>query len=235
MTRHRPSVLEDERFIAAVARERLIRDAAFISIYPGLNESIGGFEVVPLALWHLLMLRAMHHPLLISRTPTPDQLFNFLWLLSPDYGNPIARRKVLRQCHRMFYPKKYLALFDTKRARARYQLADERRLKECAKIVDAARAYLDEAFMDQPTIRGQKIGFQPDYYSDAAEFCAWFPHYPIDEVLRMPIKCLFQFINQSRRAKDPKTILFNPSDDEKNRFYRELNAKLKAERQKEAR
>src|SRR5436190_23240372 len=73
------SVLEIPGFLEAVQREQFVRDAAFLR----LSESVAGFELVPLTLRHYLILRATRNPLLWGGLPSPNQLFNFLWMLAP--------------------------------------------------------------------------------------------------------------------------------------------------------
>src|SRR6266436_5404501 len=123
---NRPSALTYPPYLEAVAAERLSRDAAVL----GVRESIAGFEVLPLSLFHLLLLRIMRHPLLAGQVPSPVQLRDFLWALSPDYTpqNARGKKRLTRRCRKLFYPPRYMALLNTRRARARYELKRQHKL-----------------------------------------------------------------------------------------------------------
>ena len=89
-----------EAYREAVQREQLERDAAFLDV----TESIGPFEVKPLTLRHYLTLRTKGSPFLMpGASPTPSDLFVLLWLLSPQYGQAKAKRRLLRACRAMFF------------------------------------------------------------------------------------------------------------------------------------
>ena len=229
----RPNALDYPPYVAAVTQERLVRDAAFL----GINESVAGFEVVPLTLRRFLALRIARNPLLFGQNPSPVQLTAFLWYLSPG-SNPNdakGRRVFGRRCRKMFYPPRYLALFNTRRARARFELKRQARLEVAAKIIDAAKEYVAEALQDQPPITVSRIGvYEPEYYSDAAAFCALFGRefgWSQEAVLDLPMKCLFQYLSERATFTGSTRPLCNPSDSIKARFYRDLNCQLRAGRQ----
>jgi hypothetical protein len=218
-------VLEIPGYAKEVLRERVIRDAAFL----GITESIGPFEVVPMSLRHWLILRLMHSPLLTGDTPTPQDVFNFLWLLSTNYSatNLRSKRHFERRCRSMFFPPRYWALMNTRWARAWHESKRIKRLTVAARIIYAARAYVTEALQDRPPIQ-KSIGFDADYYSDAAYFCALFGRefgWSQDETLNMPVKRMFQFLNECRASRGSKTPLCNPSDRIKSQYLRSLQPK----------
>jgi len=226
MTRTQPNALNYPPYLEALAKERLSRDAAML----GIHESIAGFEVLPLSLSHLLILRIMRHPLLMRGIPAPGQLDQFLWLVSPDFSpdNVKGKRRLFGLCRRRFHPPRYLAILNTRRARIRYRLKRFRRWLEAAKVIEACKAYLDETFQDAPPMT-QARGFQPDYYSDGVAFCAQFGRefgYDPDRVMHMPLKVLFQFLNEMKAANGSRVPLCNPSDAVKAKFYVELNQQL---------
>jgi hypothetical protein len=230
----RPSALDYPPYLRAIAQERLARDAAFLDSFPDFKqpyvlESIAGFPARAMTLWHFLVLRIMRHPLLVEENPTPEQLSQFLWLLNPAYSpsNDKGRAKFVHQCRKRFYPPKYAALINTRGARLRHEIKKLRKLAEAAKVIETAKAYVREALQDQPATK-ENHGYRPDYYSDAAAFCAMFGremHYSRQEVLGMPMKCLFQFLNESK-SHSGEAILCNPSDSVKAEFYRQLNREL---------
>ncbi len=218
-------VLHIPGYAAAVLQERLVRDAAFL----GVTESIGPFEVVPLTLRHWLILRLMHSPLLTSATPTPQDVVNFLWLLSPQFSPTANRAKWFfeRRCRRAFFPPRYCALVNTKKARAWHAVRREKKLTAAAKIIDAARAFVNEAMQDRPPVP-KYLGFETDYYSDGAYFCALFGRefgWTQDETLAMPIKRVFQYLNEIKEAHGKRIPLMNPSDRLKSDWMRSVNTK----------
>ena len=206
-------ILDIPGFAEAVIKERIVRDAAFLDI----TESIGPFEAVPITLRHLIVLRSGRNPLLSQDgIPTPNQLFNFLWLLSTSFSttDKNLKRKFERRCQRIFLPPAYRALWNTKRARARHEVRREKKLAVAAQIIDKARAYMAEALQDRPPAP-QKHGFEDDYYSDAAYFCATFGRefgWSQEETLNTPLKRLFQYLNQMNHYHRSPVPLCNPSD-----------------------
>src|SRR5438045_2376978 len=141
-------LLDIPGFAEAVIKERLVRDAAFL----GITESLGPFEVVPITLRRWIILRLVRNPLVTSGTPTPDDLVNFLWLLSTAFSptDKKVKRTFEKRCRRIFFPPRYMALWNTKRARARYEIKRQKKLAVAAKIIDAARAYMAESLQDRP-------------------------------------------------------------------------------------
>ncbi len=226
MTRVGP--LNHQPYIEAVIAERLSRDASML----GVHEDVAGFEVMPLTLWHLLILRIMRHPLLTDDAqPSPEQLSKFLWLIAPEFapGNAKGRKRFILRCKKTFYPPRYMALLNTRKARARHDVKRQHRLAEAARIIDSARAYLKESMQDRPAIV-QVRGFEPDYYSDGIAFCAKFARefgWHEQQVLQMPMKRLFQYLNEMKIANGSTAPLCNPSDAVSAKFYGEINASLK--------
>lgn len=205
-------VLNIPGYCEAVLKERKIRDASFL----GITEAIGPFEVQPLTLRHWIVLRMMQNPLLFDGTPTPNDLLNFFWLLSPRFtiGNSIRKRWFKWHCRRMFFPQRYLALWNTKRARARFERKRIRRLTVAAKLIDKSKEFLNEALQDRPPIP-KTLGFDAEYFSDGAYFCAVFGRefgWSQEDVLNTPIKRLFQYINEMKHYHRSPVPLCNPSD-----------------------
>src|SRR5436190_22202349 len=95
-------LLDIPGFAEAVIKERLVRNASFI----GITESLGTFEVVPLTLRHWIILRLVRNPLVTSGTPSPDDIVNFLWLLSAGFSatRKSAKRRFERRCRKLFFP-----------------------------------------------------------------------------------------------------------------------------------
>jgi hypothetical protein len=201
-------VTEVPGYADAIARETLIRDAAFL----GQHESIAGFEVVPITLRRYLLLSAAKNPLVaVRKTPVaPLELVAFLWALHPEHGDQAARKRFLVRC-RAFCPPE-LPWIHTPRAMRRCAAKYARSLEECLRVTQAAREYMAEAMQDEPP-RAEVRGFRPAYYSSAAFWCAQMAreyHFSMQETLDMPLKVLHQFAKeyQSHTSDVP---LFNPS------------------------
>ena len=75
-----------------------------------------------------------------------------------------------------------------------------------------AKAYLDDAFQDSPSGEG---GESVSYYSFAASIVDVFGTeygWRESDVLDMPLKRLWQYLNAIRKRHNPDSIMFNPSD-----------------------
>lgn len=199
----------------AIARERFLRDAAFL----GVTETVAGFELKPFQLRHYLLLRIAKNPMVYGDLPSPVELAQFLWIVSVDYvpGDARARARFLKRC-RSFTPSPPL-LFKTKRYRRHFERVAARFME----VYEAALAYVAEASMDCPPSRASG-GFTPDYYSEVVFWLALFEHkYTPDQVLDMPMKVLFQCLNAAREAREKKPIMFNPSDRVRAQFMATAN------------
>ena len=210
--------LQHPDYLAAVRAEQSARDAAFL----GVTEQIAGFEVRPLTLWHVLVLRAMASPLLHGTCPTPAELAAFLWLVSVDYtpADKSARRKFLRRC-RAFVPSRAPWL------RVRVH---QRRLQTASVVLLAAREYIETAFADAPDGPGSRT--MTSYFSDAASLAAflWDDYgIPADRALQTSVKQYFQYVRRSRRAADPRCALWNSSDKVLARLVADLNCRSRGD------
>lgn len=194
----------------AIAHERLVRDVAFLPV----TESIAGFEVLPINLEHLILLQLAGSPLLSGKLPSPAQLAQFLWVLNPAYHpqGGAARKRFLRQC-RQFMPRP-APFFNFWIFRKRWLQQNAKHLARAAAVIDAAHAYVFEAFQDRPA-HNKAAESRPEYYSDACYFCALFGRefgWTQAETLRTPLKRIFQYLKEIRQHYKPDAPLFNPSD-----------------------
>jgi len=201
-------------YAEAVGRERFIRDAAFL----GVTETVAGYELKPFTLRHYLVLRIAKNPVIYGDIPDPIELAQFLWICSADYClSDRKRRAFLKRC-RAFNPTRPL-LFKT----ARWQRGYEATVKRFADTLTAAREYVAEASMDKPASR-KNSGWHPDYYSEAAFWVSLFKYrYTPDEVLDMPMKVLFQMLQEARERNESKPVMCNPSDRIRLEFMRQSN------------
>lgn len=205
-------------YLDAVHKEQFARDEAFL----GITKSVAGFELVPMTLWHFLVLRVTRNPLLWGGMPTPAQLRDFLWLLSPGYRKTGGWRKWLHNLRcRWFMPPKYLALWNTKRARAGHIVRNRRRHLAAAQVLLAVHDYATATFMDRPSCN--QHGFAPDYYSDAAFFCMMLGRecgWSQKESLKTPMRRIFQYANEMKQHYSSKVPLDNPSDRLRAEYFR---------------
>lgn len=219
-----PQRIEIPGLADAVAHERLVRDAAFLPI----RENIAGYEVLPMTVRHIAILSMANSPLLYGAIPSPAQLAQFLWAVSPQFSPDnvgAARRGFITRC-REFTPATAPTFFFKLRKRS-WELANAKKLKRAAEIIDACHKYVFEALQDKPP-RARKVGVEPDYYSDACWFCATLARefgWSEEAILNMPLKRVFQYINLIRRFHDPKALLFNPSESVANAWIAEQNKK----------
>lgn len=181
----------------AVAREQINRDAAFLPI----NETICGFELLPMTLRHYVILLIARNPLLGDAVPSPVQLAQFLWILSPDYSpkGGFRRWRILRRCRKLI-PKGGKNSF--------------KQFGRVAEVIEACRKYVDDTFSDTPS-RKPSNGFKPSHCSDAATICACFARefgWKDEYTLSMPLKRIFQYLRDIQRHHDPKIPQFSAAD-----------------------
>jgi hypothetical protein len=175
----------------AVEQERFQRDAVFL----GLIESIGPFEVLPLSLRHLLTLRLIRSPFLITGAPDDAKdIFRFLWVVWPDQSAK-GRKKLMHACRQFTIP--WWGPRAQARVMGRVQL-----------ITGQVRKYLADSLADWPP--SGKGG--DSYYSSAVAFCSviareyrWTEAVTLD----MPLKKLFQYLAEIREFYGKP--LLNPS------------------------
>lgn len=195
----------------AIEKEKTARDADFLNV----STSIGSFEVVPMTLRHLCLLRVMRSPFIAGGIPKPADVAAFLMVMSPEFKMSASnrqRRAFLRRCrHFMPLPVPWL---HTPRAMRRYHRRSQIHIERAAKIIDACRQFVRDTFEEVPP-RPATVGFKPDYYSSAVSFCAALGReygWSQSEVLNMPLRLVFQYNNEIREYRDPKAVMFNPSD-----------------------
>lgn len=211
-------------YAEAVARETIIRDAAFL----GQPENAAGFELRQMTLRDYLLLKLTACPLLWGGAPSPLELSTFLWAMSTSY--PYGQRKFLQRCRKTFVPPSlpWLRLPSLMR---RWERKVELSLAQGAKVLEAAHEYMDETMQDRP--RNKKKGEAKSYYSSA---CYWWGTlsrngYSMtrEQVLDTPLKILFQCMSEIREEKG--LALFNPSDNkvanDREAQLAKLNAGLK--------
>jgi hypothetical protein len=203
----------------AVDRERVSRDASFLP----LTENVAGFECLPMTLSTYIAMRLTNNPVLYAQPASESELVAFLWLLSPSYStDKLAAKRFARRC-RVFIPPP-LPWLRLPRAMARWERLFAARQDRALEVWRACCQYVAETFQDSPP--SSIIGIQKSYYSDAASICATLGreyHWPEAAVLAMPIKRVFQYLNELKAASPAKIPLGNPSDVVLSRWTREQN------------
>ncbi len=153
------------------------------------------------------------------------ELAAFLWALNPGYstGNNSGRNKFMRDCRKRFFPP---SIPRWKNLWTGYWFCQRQKAIEieAAKIIDAAIAYISEAFMDKGGSKSSGKNVM-DYYSDASFICVRIAQetgWSDEVILDMPLKRVFQYFNVLKKYHNPNVPLFNPSD----RILGELAANL---------
>ena len=178
---------------AAIEQERFVRDSSFLS----LPEVIGGVDVQPMTLRHVIALSSVGSPFIAGGHASPEAVAQFVLLLAKPQGW-LAKRRLLRRIARLDYD---------------------------ATIAEI-KAFMDEAFQDSPASSGGRA--QASYYSFAASLVDVFGTeygWSENEILDVPLKRLFQYLNAIRKRHNPEAVLFNPSDRVRGEFLAAVNKK----------
>jgi len=179
----------------AIKRENDIRDASFLDI----NANICGVEIRQMTPRDLLILDGIGNPLMSGGLPSPAQLADFLWKLSPRYleGHSVRRFLFARSIRHLNY-------------------------------IEAVRAclnYIEDTFQDSPPSSG--VSSMP-YAGWCAHLICNLSSNPAEAekvILNTPLKRLFQYLKVLRRKNDPDSTTHNPSDKVKGDYLRLLNAR----------
>lgn len=214
----------------AIQRQRIVRSAAFFPI----TETVAGYELLPMTVAHYSLLVIAGNPLLYGGTPSPVQLAQFLLILAPDCQPGCAdgfRRRFLRRCRKDFIPSATAQPFFFKQ---RKLAKNFRKMARAAEIISSIRGYVTEMMTDRPVKYAG--GSQEEICCDAAWFCAVLGReygYGRDFVLTMPIKQVFQFVNEIVTHHNPKAGINRVGTQIRGKYLDELQAEFLAG-QKEA-
>lgn len=216
------------KYVEAVEREQFIRETAFLPV----SERIGPFEVLPMTLRHFLCLRSGGSPFVCGGTVTDEDVFEFLWVLSPRYGveNVREKRKLYARCRKWFLrgPRGVwralagmvvhglLSAAHSPRGRGLghpeagvFPKAEEKRakarLERLEGLIGEVREFVSEAMQDQPPSGEASSG--PSYWGDGAAICETMATeygWTVPETLDLPLKQLFQFLKVIRARERAK-------------------------------
>jgi hypothetical protein len=175
--------MSDLRDIIPGYRESIERETAVRdAAFLGISETVGPFELRPMTLRDYIVLKNAGSPLLGAGTkPSPEQLAMFVWLLLEEPKG--SQQRFSRRHWKQFTWELYFA----------------------------CRSYVLESFQDAPVPR--RGVWNPDYYGDGAYFVTLFArhyHWEPQITLNLPMKQLFQFVNEIRSKSGD--IMSNPSD-----------------------
>jgi len=212
--------------LQAIDTERVVRASSFHL----RTEKLLDFDVVPLTLRKYSLLRLLNSPFIPPfDTPSPIDLAQFLWVMSPqfDANDSQAKSAFFRRCRGFIQPA-------PPRLRMLRWLWKSRCMDASiyeAALVDAARAFVAEAMQDRP--EPVNAGLEaPAYYCDEIGLCAALGrehHFEESSVIEMPLKRIFQYLKEIRDRDAAKAgqyaLLCNPSDRVKDKYLEAANRK----------
>ncbi len=199
-------------FERAIEEEELIRSAAFL----GLTERLRfdgppsqTVEVLPMTIRHLLELTIAQSPFLLdglikdgppdlfieAGLVAPEHVVSLLWCVSLDRG--LAARS---------------------RWKLRGRWIKDRFIKCLARLpflpaVETVRAYCRDAFMDWPHSGNSNRTPHFSGHAILVHLLASSYGWSLSEIERLPLKAVWQLLNQQNRERDPKYSLSNPRSD----------------------
>jgi len=185
---------DPSEFLAAEANEKLVRNAAHLS----LTETIGGFECEQITLEKLLLFQFSDNDIFTS-TPTLLGFAQFVWILSPRYNRKGGFWKwwTYKSCERKFLMRRE----PKSKALIRMWIEDcARRTFRLQIAIAEARKFIDETFQDSAGGSGSGVK-EIDYYSDATWICATLAREHGDsksETMTRPLKLIFQDLKEIR-------------------------------------
>lgn len=182
----------------AVKRETDARDAAFLDLTTG----ICGVQIRQMTPEDLLILDGLDNPMVQGGPILPNKLAEFLWRMSPQSTKPF------HTIRRFFF----------------YQLV---RMKNYHKSVESVRKYIEVTFQDSPSGgSGGKVrpyaGWLAQMVSHLAREFGWSEK----QILRTPLRRLFQYEKCIIRWNDPEAPMINPSDRLVSRWTAQFQRKM---------
>ena len=178
----------------AVKRENDIRDASFLD----LTTSICGVEIRQMTPRDLLILDGIGNPLMYGGLPSPAELADFLWKLSPLYKENARLR--------------------------RYLFGVTIRKMNFIAAVQACRRYVDDTFQDSPASSGASapyVSWCAHLVVNISTETGWSEA----AILNTPLKRLFQYLKAIRRRDNPQAPMHNPSDKIRGDYIRLLHGR----------
>jgi hypothetical protein len=169
----------------ALDAEALARDAAFLDV----PEALAGLECRPFALQDWVAMDAIGSPLVRGGDVDAADLALFLWYVSTSYHPQAPER----------------------RRRAFLRGIAKRPMRE---LLDAALEYVDDAFADGPGGSDGPRSPPPTSFAAAlVDRLAREYHWPERDILRSPLKRLWQYWRRIRMRTEKNPIFCNSKSD----------------------
>jgi hypothetical protein len=188
---------------AAVKREQEIRDIAFLPI----PESICGFDVVALTPERYLLLDISGSAFLHGCDPMPEDIAQFLWIVSPKFSTDLKERDA----------------FIVSTRGVNYSQA-----------VSEIRNYIDDARQDSPASSTRTGPPFASLLSGIVDAIASEYGWSEQAILALPLKRLFQYIRRIQMRRDGRTSFISASDKITNDWLCENNTPEKVEARRKA-
>ena len=166
---------------AAEREEEVVREFAF----SGLPESICGLEVEPFRIPHLRQLILVDSPFVTGKEPTPESVFDFLWIVSTIYPKSNSESK-----------------------KALWERIKSANLDWALGI----HAYVSEAMMDAPKGGGGNspiASMSASLVNIIASSYGW----SREQIEKEPIKSIYQYVRLIQRDANPESPIDNPLSD----------------------
>jgi hypothetical protein len=189
-------------YIEAVEQENTNRNDAFLDLLTKILPCVHIRQMTP---EDFVILDGLGSSILKGETPTPRDLTQFLWILSPERDKRfhfIRARWHGRKCR----------VFD--------YAGNANRFKTFKTALAALKSYLEKTFQDAP---GESGGAQIPYAGwpfHMTNLIASTYGWSHSEIMKTPLRRLYQYLRCIRRDNDPDCIFFNPSDSIRNRYTR---------------
>lgn len=189
----------------AVEKEREQRESPFSC----LPEILCGIEVLPLSVWHMVILSGVKSPFIFGLDATITQAEQFLWIVSPQYRAALWLKNWLSP----WFPKLAASILARKKrafakVARRIQMSDE-------DIISAIEMFVADCFRECAS--GDGDSFNPSYFCAPAAIVAELAsnlHFTRPTILNLSIKEVFQYQRWLKGQRDPKSLflLVNESD-----------------------
>jgi hypothetical protein len=184
-------------FREAVEREGGRRDEAFLDV----DCIVGGIRVQPLTAERFLILDGIRSPFVCGTVPKPEDVAILLWVCSSGFSTTDrkARGRFIKECRKVKF---------------------EQSCKDAVK-------YISDAFADSPG--GGEPSSQPccSWCAAIVDIIASEYHWSERDILKVPLRRLFQYIRMITLRNNPKAIFFNESERIRSAWLAEQNQTLK--------
>ncbi len=198
----------------AVALEQRRRLIAFFDV----GFEVHGFTVMPLTRPRLLALELANSPFLNGVKPSPMELEQFLWAMSPQFVAIKKRKAFHRQCVKAFYPSKCWPFL-----KGAWAMREAKRTQRCSEMIKRIYESLEADFGDAAKASAGDKG--KSFYHWSVSLVAPLVRAGFDEAQldQKPIAQLLQYSRENREnearmaffasgQKRFNSPLSNPSD-----------------------